>query len=92
MKKTTDTARAISPDCRQFIAERGPGHQSSIGIILGTEKDDLEVDHAVRIKTKPICVAVYELQSKLPSERKGKLPTAKQLADVVRGKMGGGHE
>jgi hypothetical protein len=29
-------------------------------------------------------VAVYQLQSKLPAHLKGKLPTAKQLADVVR--------
>ncbi|MEN6509004.1 MAG: hypothetical protein ABFD63_09545, partial [Smithella sp.] len=32
----------------------------------------------------PIGVAEYQLQSKLPAEMKGKLPTARQLADVVR--------
>ena len=32
----------------------------------------------------PIGVAAYQLQSKLPADLKGKLPTAKQLADVVR--------
>ena len=37
-----------------------------------------------------IDVAAYQLQSKLPGELKGKLPTAKQLADVVRGEMEGG--
>lgn len=31
-----------------------------------------------------IPVAVYEMQSKLPADLKGKLPTAKQLANVVR--------
>ena len=30
------------------------------------------------------------LQSKLPGELKGKLPTAKQLADIVRAEMEGG--
>ena len=70
--------------------ERGPEDQPSIGIILCAEKDDVEVEYALRSKANPIGVAVYELQSKLPGELKGKLPTAKQLADVVRGEMEGG--
>ena len=64
--------------------ERGDGDQPSIGIILCAEKDDVEVEYALRAKTNPIGVAVYQLQSKLPAALKGKLPTAKQLADVVR--------
>ena len=68
--------------------ERGPEDQPSIGIILCAEKDDVEVEYALRTKANPIGVAVYELQSKLPGELKGKLPTAKQLADVVRVEMG----
>ena len=67
--------------------ERGPEDQPSIGIILCAEKDDVEVEYALRSKANPIGVAVYELQSKLPGELKGKLPTAKQLADVVRVEM-----
>ena len=67
--------------------ERGPEDQPSIGIILCAEKDDVEVEYALRTKANPIGVAVYELQSKLPGELKGKLPTAKQLADVVRVEM-----
>jgi len=70
--------------------ERGEGDQPSIGIILCAEKDDVEVEYALRTKANPIGVAAYELQSKLPGELKGKLPTAKQLADVVRMEMGGG--
>ncbi|MFA6032567.1 MAG: hypothetical protein WC889_06680 [Myxococcota bacterium] len=31
-----------------------------------------------------IGLAVYQLQSKLPIEMKGKLPTVKQLSEVVR--------
>jgi predicted nuclease of restriction endonuclease-like (RecB) superfamily len=69
--------------------ERGPDDQPSIGIILCAEKDDVEVEYALRSKVNPIGVAAYELQSKLPGELKGKLPTAKQLADVVRGEMEG---
>ena len=64
--------------------ERGEGDQPSIGIILCAEKDDVEVEYALRTKLNPIGVAAYQLQSKLPAELKGKLPTAKQLADVVR--------
>ena len=64
--------------------ERGPDDQPSIGIILCAEKDDVEVEYALRTKANPIGVATYQLQSKLPADLKGKLPTAKQLADVVR--------
>jgi predicted nuclease of restriction endonuclease-like (RecB) superfamily len=64
--------------------ERGEGDQPSIGIILCAEKDDVEVEYALRTKANPIGVAAYQLQSKLPADLKGKLPTAKQLADVVR--------
>jgi len=64
--------------------ERGEGDEPSIGIILCAEKDDVEVEYALRTKANPIGVAVYQLQSKLPTKLKGKLPTAKQLADVVR--------
>ena len=70
--------------------ERAPGDQPSIGIILCAEKDDVEVEYALRSKANPIGVAAYQLQSKLPGEFKGKLPTAKQLAEIVRIEMEGG--
>lgn len=64
--------------------ERAPGDQPSIGIILCAEKDDIEVEFALKTKTNPIGVAEYQLQARLPAEFKGQLPTAKQLADAVR--------
>ena len=64
--------------------ERAPEDRPSIGIILCAEKDDVEVEYALRTKANPIGVAAYQLQSKLPADMKGKLPTAKQLADIVR--------
>lgn len=64
--------------------ERGPEDRPSIGIILCAEKDDVEVEFALRTKTNPIGVAEYPLQDTLPAEFKGKLPTAKQLAEVAR--------
>ena len=64
--------------------ERGKDDNPSIGIILCAEKDDVEVEYALKSKHNPIGVAEYHLQDKLPGNLKGKLPTAKQLADVVR--------
>ena len=64
--------------------ERAPDDAPSIGIILCAEKDDIDVEFALKSKTNPIGVAVYELQPTLPAELKGRIPTAKQLAAVVR--------
>lgn len=64
--------------------ERGPDDQPSIGIILCAEKDDVEVEYALKTKTNPIGVAEYQLQTRLPAEFQGRLPTAQQLSDAVR--------
>ena len=68
--------------------ERAPDDRPSIGIILCAEKDNLEVEFALKTKGNPIGVAEYQLQPKLPAELKGKLPTAKQLVDAMKGEMG----
>lgn len=67
--------------------ERAPDDQASIGIILCAEKDDVEVEYALKSKVNPIGVAEYQLQARLPAEFKGRLPTARQLAGVVRGAL-----
>jgi len=67
--------------------ERAPDDRPSIGIILCAEKDDVEVEFALKTKSNPIGVARYELQARLPAEFKGRLPTARQLAEVVRGTL-----
>lgn len=64
--------------------ERALEDRPSIGIILCAEKDDVEVEYALRAKSNPIGAAAYRLQSKLPADLRGKLPTAKQLAEVIR--------
>ena len=64
--------------------ERAPGDAPSIGIILCAEKDNLEVEFALKSKTNPIGVAEYQLRSALPPALRGKLPTAKQLEDAMR--------
>jgi len=51
-------------------------------------KDDSDVEFALRSRTNPIGVAADELQSTLPGELKGKLPTAKQIAAIVIEEMG----
>lgn len=70
--------------------ERGAGDNPSIGVILCAEKDDVEVEYALRTKKNPIGVAVYQLQPNLPGKLKGKLPSVKQLSDVVRSELEGG--
>ncbi len=69
--------------------ERAVGDNPSIGIILCAEKDDVEVEFALKSKNNPIGVAAYQLQSKLPGGMKGKLPTAKQLSEAVRSVLPG---
>jgi predicted nuclease of restriction endonuclease-like (RecB) superfamily len=64
--------------------EKAPDDAPSIGIILCAEKDDIDVEFALKSKTNPIGVAAYRLQPKLPSELKGRIPSARQLADAVR--------
>ncbi len=70
--------------------ERAPDDRPSIGIILCAEKDDIEVEFALRTKTNPIGVAEYQLQPNLPAALKGKLPTARQLAAAIRPILPGG--
>lgn len=67
--------------------ERAPDDHPSIGIILCAEKDDVEVEFALKTKGNPIGVAEYKLQSKLPAKFRGKLPTAQQLVEAMRDVM-----
>lgn len=66
--------------------ERAPDDQPSIGIILCAEKDAVEVEFSLKTKTNPIGVAQYQFQHQLPTQFKGQLPTARQLADALRSK------
>jgi predicted nuclease of restriction endonuclease-like (RecB) superfamily len=63
--------------------ERASGDNPAIGIILCAEKEDLEVAFALKTKANPIGVAEYQLQEELPTEFRGKLPTAKQIAAAM---------
>lgn len=50
-----------------------------IGIILCAEKNNLEVEYALRSSNKPVGVAEYQLSESLPEELSGKLPNPEQL-------------
>lgn len=55
----------------------------SIGIILCAEKDNLEVEYALRTVGKPIGVAEYHLTRRLPVRFKGQLPSPKEFSNKV---------
>ena len=64
--------------------ERAPDDNPSIGIILCAEKNAVEVEYALRSKGNPIGVADYQLQSCLPSDLEGKLPSASALKKALK--------
>jgi hypothetical protein len=67
-----------------FFDEHSQGRPSFLRPTLGFGTESRwDSDH-------PIGVAAYELKSKLPGELKGKLPSAKQLAAVLRVEMEAG--
>jgi len=63
--------------------ERAEDDNPGIGIILCAEKDDVEVEFALKSKGNPIGVAEYQLKPTLPNELKGKLPSAKELGEAI---------
>ena len=65
------------------VKERAPNDNPSIGIILCAEKDDVEVEFALKSKVNPIGVAEYQLKPTLPKELKGKLPSSKELSEAI---------
>ena len=57
---------------------------------LESEYVDRRSAEEMRTKANPIGVATYVLQSRLPADMKGKLPSARQLRAVVRSVLPGG--
>lgn len=55
----------------------------SIGIILCPEKDDLEVEYALRTSSNPIGVSEYKLTHTLPEKLKGKIPNKEELKQML---------
>ena len=63
--------------------EKQPDDNPSIGIILCPRKDDIEVEFALRTSNKPIGVSEYRLTHELPENLKGKVPTSKELKQML---------
>jgi hypothetical protein len=60
-----------------------PDDQPSVGIILCKSKSGPVAEYSLRDMSKPIGVAEYKLTPKLPRNLRGKLPTPKQLTEVL---------
>jgi len=63
--------------------EKQPDDNPSIGIILCPTKDNIEVEYSLRTNTKPIGVSEYKLTHELPKKLKGKVPTSKELKQIL---------
>ena len=63
--------------------EKQPDDNPSIGIILCPTKDNLEVEYSLRTSPKPIGVSEYKLTHELPNKLKGKVPTTKELKQML---------
>jgi len=63
--------------------EKLPDDNPSIGIILCPVKDNIEVEFALRPSNKPIGVSEYSLTNKLPKQLEGKVPTSKELKQML---------
>lgn len=62
-----------------------PGENASIGIILCAEKENLEVEYALRTSTKPMGVAEYHLSPILPEGFSGVLPSPEEIKQRIQG-------
>lgn len=63
---------------------RMEGENAPIGIILCKSKNNTIVEYALKNSTKPIGVATYRIMSKLPKSLQGKLPSPKQIANLMK--------
>ncbi len=64
--------------------EKSDHENPSIGILLCAEKDNLEVEYALRTVNKPIGVAEYQLTKDLPKEYKKYLPDNKTIIKKLK--------
>jgi predicted nuclease of restriction endonuclease-like (RecB) superfamily len=73
----------------QLIDEqlKQPDDNPSIGILLVPHKDRLEVEYALRIASKPIGVAQYNLRKQLPDELYGKLPSTEEFQQILNNEI-----
>lgn len=61
-----------------------PHENPSIGIILCTDKDGLEVEYALQSVVQPMGVSTYTIKEKLPIELENALPTKDELINKLK--------
>ena len=61
-----------------------PDENPSIGIILCAEKDNLEVEYALKVAKNPIGVAEYQLTKRLPKQYQGQIPSVKEFTERAK--------
>jgi predicted nuclease of restriction endonuclease-like (RecB) superfamily len=66
-----------------------PDENSSIGLILCTDRNSVEADYALRDVNKPMGIAEIKLSKILPKELVGKLPDPKELEIEIRHELEG---
>jgi predicted nuclease of restriction endonuclease-like (RecB) superfamily len=62
---------------------RQPHENPSIGLILCADRDQVDVEYALRGINKPVGVAEYRLTKELPAEIADKLPDTKQIEQAL---------
>ena len=62
---------------------REPHENPSIGIILCTNRNRLEVEYSLKGIDKPVGVAEYKLTNELPNEFAGKIPKPEDLEKEI---------
>ena len=61
-----------------------PHENPSIGIILCTDKDGLEVEYALQSVSQPMGVSTYTVKETLPKELSNALPTKQELETKLK--------
>lgn len=61
-----------------------PHENPSIGIILCTDKDGMEVEYALQNAVQPMGVSTYTVKEQLPEELQDVLPTKNKLNEILQ--------
>lgn len=61
-----------------------PHESPSIGIILCTDKDGLEVEYALQNNIQPMGVSTYTVKEQLPKEFENILPTKEEIEEKIK--------
>jgi len=64
-----------------------PHENPAIGIILCTDKNNIEVEYALQNLNQPMGVSTYVIQQELPKELKQFLPTKNDFKKIIKGKQ-----